>query len=170
MSICWLEETDLPIFTFTNKQNAAFWSRFCLFMIYKVPLQSWLIMLIKLSNQWWSSKEAFSWLTTWASTIIRVRSPKADSMFRHCVLALSAGFSGSTYIFSKERFLLLWILPFLLRFLLHAFKEQGRLRSGRKLPISIQTNPKTVSVSERQEGAEGLVLSIVKWCKAATPK
>lgn len=56
--------------------------------------------------------------------------------------------SRNTYIFSKERFLLLWILPFLLSFHFHSFKEQSRLRSGRKLAISIQTNPKTESVSK----------------------
>ena len=54
------------------------------------------------------------------------------NIFRHGLLALSAVFSGSTYIFSKERFLLLWILPFLLSFLFHALQEQSRLRSGRK--------------------------------------
>lgn len=107
-------------------------------------------------------------LTIWAITIIRAQLPKADSI--SLGTALSAVLSGSTYIFSKERFLLLWILPFLLRFLFYAFKEQSRLRSGRKCTISIQTNPKTESVSERQQSAERLVLPMGKWCKAATPR
>lgn len=109
-------------------------------------------------------------LTIWAITIIRAILLEAEYIFRHSLPALSAVFSGNTYIFSKERFLLLWILPFLLRFLFHAFKEQSRLRSGRKCAISIQTNPKTESVSERQESAERLVLPMGKWCKAATPR
>lgn len=51
--------------------------------------------------------------------------------------SLSAVFCVSTYIFSDERFLLLWVLPFLLRFLFHPFKEESRLRSGRKVTISV---------------------------------
>lgn len=107
-------------------------------------------------------------LTIWAIAIIRAQLLKAEYIFRHSLLALSAVFS--TYIFSKERFLLLWILPFLLSFHLHSFKEQSRLRSGRELAISIQTNPRTESVFERQSSAERLVLPMGKWCKAATPR
>ena len=39
---------------------------------------------------------------------------------------------GPTYVFSKERFLLLWILSLLLDFHVHAFDKQSRLRSGEK--------------------------------------
>lgn len=55
-------------------------------------------------------------------------------------------FSASTYVFSKERLLLLWILPFLLSFLFHAFQEKSRLRSGRNAAISAPTNHRSITL------------------------